>query len=123
MVTAVKWQRSETGILFLCALALYLRKPEILPWWAAVLLFFAPDISFLGYACGRSARAVIYNFLHLYAFGAGLFKLGLLLSSPLLSGLGALWRGHAGFDRMPCYGLKSPEGFGITHLGRLGKAR
>ncbi|TMV61674.1 DUF4260 family protein [Thioclava sp. BHET1] len=120
MFTAVKWQRYEAGILFLCALALYLRHWEIMPWWAALLLFFAPDISFLGYAFGRAVGAVVYNLVHLYAFGAALFTLGLLLSSPLLAALGALWLGHAGFDRMLGYGLKSREGFGVTHLGRLG---
>lgn len=45
----------------------------------------------------------------------------LLLPAPLPALLGALWLAHSGFDRMLGYGLKSPEGFSITHLGRIGR--
>lgn len=37
-----------------------------------------------------------------------------------MSALGELWVAHAGFDRMLGYGLKSPEGFTVTHLGTIG---
>jgi hypothetical protein len=51
-----------------------------------------------------------------------LLAIGLLMPVPLLGVLGALWLAHSGFDRMLGYGLKSPEGFSFTHLGRIGKA-
>lgn len=119
----ILWQRLEGLVLFPAGLALFGQLGAGLPWWAAILAFFAPDLSFFGYALGVRAGAITYNLVHLYAFGAGIVALGLFLSQPLLAGLGALWLAHAGFDRMLGYGLKSAEGFGITHLGRLGQAR
>jgi hypothetical protein len=44
-----------------------------------------------------------------------------MMPTPLLVVLGALWLAHSGFDRMLGYGLKSPDGFSFTHLGRIGK--
>nr|WP_312052333.1 DUF4260 family protein [Brevundimonas diminuta] len=34
-----------------------------------------------------------------------------------------IWLAHIGFDRALGYGLKSPEAFGLTHLGLIGPAR
>ncbi len=34
-----------------------------------------------------------------------------------------VWLAHIGFDRALGYGLKYAEGFGFTHLGRLGNAQ
>jgi hypothetical protein len=50
-----------------------------------------------------------------------LIALGILQTEPWLLGLGALWLAHSGFDRLFGYGLKSPDSFSITHLGRIGK--
>lgn len=52
-----------------------------------------------------------------------MIALGLLYALPLVTGLGALWLAHSGFDRLLGYGLKSSEAFSVTHLGRIGKAR
>ena len=89
----------------------------------AVLAFFAPDLSFAAYLAGPRVGAAIYNLVHLYAFGLATVVAAFLwpgAGDPLLT-LGLLWLGHAGFDRMLGYGLKSPEGFRITHLGRIGR--
>ncbi|MGH9560491.1 MAG: DUF4260 family protein [Terracidiphilus sp.] len=32
-----------------------------------------------------------------------------------------IWANHIGVDRMLGYGLKYGDGFGYTHLGRIGK--
>jgi hypothetical protein len=32
-----------------------------------------------------------------------------------------IWANHIGVDRLMGYGLKYSDGFGWTHLGRLGK--
>ncbi|EAR50943.1 hypothetical protein OG2516_13761 [Oceanicola granulosus HTCC2516] len=119
----IGWQRAEGALVFLAALLLYWQMPPLLPWWAAVLIFFAPDLSFAGYALGARIGAIAYNIVHLYAFGALLFALGTLLFAPLVATLGALWLAHAGFDRMLGYGLKSVEGFEITHLGPIGRRK
>ena len=94
-----------------------------LPWWAALVLFFAPDLSFAAYGLGPRIGARVYNFVHVYAFGVVLLALGGLVVSPLLAALGALWLGHSGFDRLMGYGLKSESSFQDTHLGRIGKKR
>jgi hypothetical protein len=34
---------------------------------------------------------------------------------------GLIWCAHIGFDRAMGYGLKSTAGFGVTHLGHIGR--
>jgi hypothetical protein len=121
MAQAVLWQRVEGVVIFAVGLVLFWHWNNNMPWWGALLAFFAPDISFTGYLLGPRAGAFCYNALHVYAFGAALFAIGLMMAIPPLVGLGALWLAHSGFDRMLGYGLKSPEGFSFTHLGRIGK--
>lgn len=116
---AARSQKAEGLILFAVGLGLVLRDDAGLGWWT-LIVFFAPDLSFAAYALGNRAGAAVYNCLHTYGGGAVLLGLGLILQMPLLAALGALWLAHCGFDRMLGYGLKSPEGFGITHLGRIG---
>lgn len=123
MMVAVNWQRFEGVLIFLSGLLIYWQYAELIPWWAAVLVFFAPDLSFAGYAFGARVGSLVYNAVHIYALGAVLIALGLFGSMPMLVGLGALWLAHSGFDRMLGYGLKSPEGFSFTHLGRIGGSR
>ena len=123
MTVAVNWQRFEGGLIFLSGLLIYWQHAELMPWWVAALVFFAPDLSFAGYAMGARIGSLVYNAVHIYALGAVLLALGLFGSMPMLVGLGALWLAHSGFDRMLGYGLKSPEGFSFTHLGRIGSGR
>jgi hypothetical protein len=117
----ISWQRLEGAGVCLSALMLFGFLGDGIVWWLAILLFFAPDISFAGYLAGPRIGAFAYNLVHLYAFGACLVALGVGLEIPILAGLGALWIAHAGFDRMLGYGLKSPEGFTVTHLGTIGR--
>lgn len=121
MGRAVLWQRAEGLIIFAAGLALFWHVNDTIRWWGAILIFFVPDITFLGYLLGPRIGALCYNAVHIYAFGTALFVIGLILPIPLLAALGALWLAHSGFDRMLGYGLKSPEGFAFTHLGRIGK--
>lgn len=117
----VLWQRVEGALVFAAGLVLFWMAGSDLPWWAALLLFFAPDLSFAAYGLGPRIGAAIYNLVHVYALGAVLLALGGLLGWPLLAGLGALWLAHSGFDRMLGYGLKASSSFQDTHLGRIGK--
>ncbi|BCP52812.1 hypothetical protein K32_14290 [Kaistia sp. 32K] len=121
MGTAVLWQRAEGAIVFLAGILIFLHGDVGLSWWLAVLLFLAPDLSFLGYLLGPKVGAVVYNTVHIYGFGVAILAVGLFGSLPVCAALGALWLAHAGFDRMLGYGLKLPEGFAFTHLGRIGK--
>lgn len=120
---AVLWQRVEGAVIFVVGIGLYLLGDGGIAWWLAILVFFAPDLSFASYLAGPKIGAFTYNLVHVYAFGAVLLVAGAALSLPLplLSALGALWFAHSGFDRMLGYGLKSTEGFQFTHLGRIGK--
>jgi hypothetical protein len=119
----IVWQRVEGLLVFVAGLVLYWQLGSDLPWWVTILAFFVPDLSFLGYTIGSRFGAALYNSVHLYAFGVVLMALGHVFTLPLVAALGTLWLAHSGFDRMFGYGLKSDEGFGITHLGRIGKAK
>lgn len=124
MSYAIIWQRIEGGLVFLAALVLVFAVLEPgLSWWAMSLIFFAPDLGFLGYLLGAKNGALAYNLVHLYGFGFALLAIGLVAGMPALAGIGALLAGHVGFDRMLGYGLKSPEGFAFTHLGHIGRKR
>lgn len=114
-------QRVEGALIFVICLIMLWTMGTPLPLWAMVLVFFAPDLSFTGYAMGPRVGAVAYNLMHLYASGALVALFGWLTHAALATALGLLWIAHAGFDRTLGYGLKSAQGFEITHLGRIGK--
>ena len=121
MSGAVLWQRAEGALVFLGALAILTQDWQPLVWWAALIVFFAPDLSFLAYLAGPRVGAAVYNAVHLYGFGLIVMALGALTDQPLITALGFLWLAHAGFDRMFGYGLKLSTGFQDTHLGRIGR--
>jgi hypothetical protein len=121
MTDVILWQRLEGALVFAAGLVLFILLGAGLPWWAALLLFFAPDLSFLAYGLGPKVGAAIYNLVHVYSFGLVLIALGLILAIPLLTALGTLWLAHSGFDRMLGYGLKASTSFQDTHLGRIGR--
>ena len=91
-------------------------------WLLFALLFFAPDLSFAGYLLGPRLGAAIYNAVHTTILPGALLALGLVLEDPLATALATIWLGHIGFDRALAYGLKYQDGFGFTHLGRIGRA-
>ncbi len=91
-------------------------------WTLLLVLFFAPDLSMLGYLAGPRVGAAAYNAVHTYA---GPVLLGAAMSFGLLPanwGLCLIWTGHLGFDRAMGYGLKFSSAFRDTHLGRIGPA-
>lgn len=92
-------------------------------WGTFALFFFAPDLSFIGYLGGKRAGAISYNLAHSYVGGVACLALSVILSEPALLCAGLIWCAHVGFDRALGYGLKYAEGFGFTHLGRIGRAR
>ena len=86
-------------------------------------LWLAPDLSMLGYLRGSCSGARIYNAVHTYAGPAVLALWALTLSARMLLPISLIWINHIGVDRLLGYGLKYSDGFGWTHLGRLGKPR
>lgn len=92
-------------------------------WWWFLLLFFAPDVSMLGYLFGNRAGALLYNLCHHKGVAIFIFLIGFFFLVPVLQLLGVIVFSHAAFDRMLGYGLKFEKGFKYTHLGRIGKEK
>ena len=92
-------------------------------WWLFAALFLAPDLSMLGYLAGPCWGARIYNANHTYVVPATLALCALLLHAHLALAIALIWANHIGVDRLLGYGLKYADGFGYTHLGRIGKRK
>jgi hypothetical protein len=105
----------------LFVLSIFLFSRLSYPWWVYPLLFFVPDISMIGYVHDTRLGAWIYNIVHHYGISIGLYLLGFFLGSPLLQLIGVILLGHSSLDRALGYGLKYPDAFSNTHLGKIGK--
>lgn len=92
-----------------------------LSWWVFAWFFLAPDLSFFGYLAGTKVGAISYNVAHSYIGAITCLAASLVLPAPILLSAGIIWCAHIGFDRSLGYGLKYAEGFGFTHLGRIGR--
>jgi hypothetical protein len=90
-------------------------------WLVFALLFFVPDLSFLGYLAGPRVGAAVYNAAHSYMAPVTLMTLGFGFEAPLTLSIAMIWLAHIGFDRALGYGLKYTAGFAFTHLGRIGR--
>ena len=101
--------------------SLFLFQQLELSWWWYVGLFFVPDVSFIAYAINPLFGAYTYNILHHKGLMLVIYMLGFLLSNVWFLAIGAIFFGHSSFDRIMGYGLKMPESFQETHLGRIGK--
>ncbi len=89
-------------------------------WVLFLVLVLSPDLSMLGYLGGSRLGAAFYNLAHSYVLPALLVAFGSLGGEPLSGALALIWLAHIGFDRMMGFGLKYPDGFRETHLGRIG---
>ena len=92
-----------------------------LGWGTFALFFLAPDLSFFGYLAGPKVGAICYNLAHSYIGAVACLVAGVVLPVPTILCAGFIWCAHIGFDRALGYGLKYSEGFGFTHLGRIGR--
>lgn len=118
-------QRAEAGAVALIAVvAVVVLYPGW--WWMVLAAFLAFDVSMLGYLRSAAVGATTYNLVHNFAFPAlaGLVALALVSVSPPTSTaagvLACAWAFHVGVDRALGYGLKLPDSFRNTHLGRIG---
>lgn len=112
------WLRAEGLFTLGAAATLYAMSGGAWLWFA--ILFFAPDLSFLGYLAGSKVGAAVYNAVHSYVLPLAL-SVALLVSGEAV-GLSLIWLAHIGFDRALGYGLKYPSAFHETHLGEIGKS-
>ncbi|TDE37653.1 DUF4260 family protein [Actinomadura sp. 6K520] len=119
-------QRAEAGAVALIALvAAVMLYPGW--WWVVLVAFLVFDLSMLGYVRSTAAGAATYNMVHNYAFPAvaGLAALTMEPVSPATSTaagvIACAWAFHVGVDRALGYGLKLPDSFRNTHLGRIGR--
>jgi hypothetical protein len=105
----------------MAAFAVFLYARTGASWWLFAALFLAPDLSMLGYLAGPCWGARIYNAVHTYITPAALALCALLLQERVALAIAFIWACHIGMDRLLGYGLKYADGFGYTHLGRIGK--
>jgi hypothetical protein len=109
--------RLEGLVLFAAALALYLREDYSI--LLLVVLFLAPDLSFVGLAGGERIGAVAYDTAHTYVGPILLASVSLITEWTVGVELGLIWLAHIGIDRSLGYGLRYPEAFKETHLQRV----
>ncbi|MDE3186680.1 MAG: DUF4260 domain-containing protein, partial [Acidobacteriota bacterium] len=75
-------------------------------WWLFAALWFAPDLSMVGYLGGSCRGARVYNALHTYVGPAVLALAALVLRAQDLLPVALVWTNHIGVDRLLGYGLK-----------------
>jgi hypothetical protein len=92
-------------------------------WWVFVILFLAPDLSFIAYLSDPKSGAIVYNAAHSYMAPVALLTTGFATGEPLTLSLAMIWLAHIGIDRALGYGMKYWTGFAFTHLWRIGKAK
>ena len=109
--------RIEGLIVFAAAVALYVEADYSLI--AFVVLFLAPDLSFLGYLSGPGIGAAAYNAVHTYVLPLALGAIGVLTDAGVPVQLALIWLAHIGIDRTIGYGLKYPTAFKGSHLDRV----
>ena len=113
------WLRLEGAAVFIAGLAAYGWLGG--PWLLVIPLLLLPDVSAVGYLRDPRVGAFTYNVVHNWAFGLGLFAVGLAAGSTPIEILGTVAIAHTGMDRAVGYGLKLPTSFQDTHLGRMGR--
>jgi hypothetical protein len=109
--------RLEGLVLFAAAIALYVREDYSI--LALVLLFLAPDLSFIGLAGGPRVAAVAYDTAHTYVGPILLASVSMIVEWDAGVMLGLIWLAHIGIDRALGYGLRYPDAFRDTHLQRV----
>src|SRR3569833_3482539 len=90
-------------------------------WWLFAALWLTPDLSMLAYLKRPCLGARYYNVAHTYLLPGVLGLVGLLLHANALLPFALIWVNHIGVDRLLGCGLKYSDGFGFTHMGRLGR--
>jgi hypothetical protein len=101
------------------ALSVFLFMQLHFEWWWYLVLFFAPDISMIGYLVNTKIGAYSYNLFHHKAVGIIIGVLGFYLHQEFYMLAGIIIFGHSAFDRIFGFGLKYTDSFKNTHLGKI----
>ena len=107
--------------LFLALLAVFLFALLDISWWWFALLFLAPDLGALGYLVNPRAGAFTYNLTHHKAIAVGAYVIGIWAGSSPVQFAGLIILAHSSLDRVLGFGLKYPDSFQHTHLGKIGR--
>lgn len=108
--------------LFLFALSIFLFAQLDYAWWWYLVLLLAPDIGAVGYLVSPALGSVTYNLVHHKGVAILGYVAGAFVGNPLLQLAGLIMLGHSSVDRAFGYGLKYPDSFKHTHLGKIGNA-
>jgi hypothetical protein len=109
--------RLEGIAVLVAALVLYFHLDY--GWVLLVVLFLAPDLSFVAFALGPRVGAAAYDVLHTEIFPVALGTVGVVADSETAAKVALIWLAHIGMDRLLGYGLKYPSAFKDTHLQRV----
>lgn len=102
------------------ALGIFLFSQLDFAWWWFPVLLFLPDIGMVGYVINTKIGALIYNVFHHKAIAVILYFFGIYFDLQGLALIGIILFSHASLDRIFGYGLKYPDSFKNTHLGKIG---
>ncbi|MGB7437072.1 MAG: DUF4260 domain-containing protein [Candidatus Acidiferrum sp.] len=115
MLKRPRWLLHLEGTAILI-MALYFYHSGQYHWWLFAALFFAPDLSMIGYLRNAKWGSATYNLIHTLTGPLVLLGGGLALAAPQCIPYALIWLAHIGFDRALGYGLKYPTFFKDTHL-------
>src|SRR5690554_138682 len=88
-------------------------------WWWFPALILLPDIGMLGYVFNTKIGALVYNLFHNKAIGIAFILTGMFYLGETYTLVGIILFSHAALDRIFGYGLKYPDSFRNTHLGKV----
>ena len=83
-----------------------------------IACFFLPDLSILAYFKNPRVGGVVYNFAHIMLLPVALGSYALLIGSAWALQVALIWAAHVAFDRTLGWGLKYPDSFCSTDMGR-----
>ena len=110
--------RLEGAAVFVASLYAYGTRDA--SWLALPFALFLPDLFMVGYLSSTRLGATLYNLGHTYVVPALLALASLPTHEWTLLTVACVWTAHIGMDRALGYGLKYPDAFTNTHLGRIG---
>ncbi len=90
-------------------------------WWWFLVFILVPDIGMTGYLVNTKIGAFTYNLFHHRAIAIVVYFVGIYLNNQPMQFAGIILFSHIAMDRIFGYGLKYPDSFSNTHLGKIGK--
>lgn len=104
---------------FILGIILFMQLDYVWWWFPALLLM--PDIGAIGYLISSRLGSITYNIFHNKTIAIAIGVWGFYFDNSLLILIGVILFSHSALDRIFGYGLKYPNSFKNTHLGKIGK--